>query len=534
MSELSHQTHGTPSSVGVVIASVAVLLLLASLDQTIVSTALPTIVADLGGLEHLSWVVTAYLLSSTVVAPIYGKLGDLYGRRIVVISAIVLFLAGSALSGLAQSMLFLILARTLQGFGGGGLFVLALSIIGDVIAPKERGKVQGVFAGVFSLSSVAGPLLGGWFVENLSWHWIFYVNLPLGIVALVGFMVAFKAPLHKVTHKIDYLGAVLMMAALGALVLFTSLGGRTFAWLSPEILTMIAIAIVGLVGFIFVESRASEPILPLSLFKLNVFTVTSSVGFVMGVAMFGTITFVPIYLQVAKGISPTASGLQMLPMMVGIMLASTISGQIMGRTGRYKYQPIVGMVLLAAGMLALSTLAVDTNDALVGLYIAIAGMGLGSVMPVITTATQNAAPREMMGVATAAGIMFRQVGGSLGVALFGALFASILSSSLATLPGGGAMTGEISPQMLAKLPPELHDTVAKAVVAALHPVFQIGAAAALIGLILALFLKEIPLQSRRVPVQQKPVEASPDPGATDLEGLQRFEESLPRVARVAE
>ena len=351
MSETHTDAHGTPRSVGVVIASVAVLLLLASLDQTIVSTALPTIVADLGGIDHLSWVVTAYLLSSTVVAPIYGKLGDLYGRRIVVISAIVLFLFGSALSGLAQSMLFLIAARTIQGFGGGGLFVLALSIIGDVIPPRDRGRIQGVFAGVFSLSSVAGPLLGGWFVDNLSWHWIFYINLPLGIVALLGFAVAFKAHPRAVSHDIDFAGAILMMASLGALVLFTSLGGRTLAWTSPEILMMIAIAVFGLAGFVYVEARAKEPILPLQLFRLNVFTVLSMVGFVMGVAMMGTVTFVPLYLQVARGISPTVSGLQMLPMILGILLASMISGQLITRTGHYRWTPVVGMAILVAGML---------------------------------------------------------------------------------------------------------------------------------------------------------------------------------------
>ncbi len=506
MSDQAHETedtgHGVPSSVRVVIASVAVLLLLASLDQTIVSTALPTIVADLGGIEHLSWVVTAYLLSSTLVAPIYGKLGDLYGRRIVVIAAITLFLGGSALAGLSQSMLFLIVSRAIQGVGGGGLFVLALSIIGDVIPPRDRGKVQGVFAGVFSLSSVAGPLLGGWFVENLSWHWIFYINLPLGIVALIGFWFAFKPHSGKVAHKIDYAGAVLLMVALGSLVLFTSLGGRTFAWSSPEILTMIGLAVIGLVAFVFVEARASEPVLPLSLFRLNVFAVTTGISFVLGVAMLGTVTFVPLYLQVAKGISPTISGLQMLPMMFGTLVGSTVSGQLMTRTGRYKLQPIVGMVLLTAGMLALSGIGPDTSTVLIGIYIAISGMGMGSVMPIITTAAQNAAPREMMGAATAAGILFRQVGGSLGVALFGALFAMRLTENMPIMPDGSTLTGEISPQMLSKLPPELHADVAGAVTTALHPVFQIGAGVAMTGLVLAFLLKEVPLKGRAQPVHQ--------------------------------
>ena len=511
MTSTNTDAHGTPSSVGVVIASVAVLLLLASLDQTIVSTALPTIVADLGGIDHLSWVVTAYLLSSTVVAPIYGKLGDLYGRRIVVISAIVLFLFGSALSGLAQSMLFLIIARTIQGFGGGGLFVLALSIIGDVIPPRDRGKIQGVFAGVFSLSSVAGPLLGGWFVDNLSWHWIFYINLPLGIVALFGFAIAFKAHPRTVSHDIDFAGAILMMASLGALVLFTSLGGRTLAWTSPGILLMIVIAVFGLAGFIYVEARAREPILPLQLFRINVFTVLSLVGFVMGVAMMGTVTFVPLYLQVARGISPTVSGLQMLPMILGILLSSMVSGQLITRTGHYRWIPVIGMAILVAGMLSLSTLAPDTSYPVVGAIFLFTGLGLGSIMPVVTTAIQNAAPREMLGAATAASILFRQIGGSLGVALFGALFASQLASTLPPMPGGGDLMGEISPQMLEKLPPEMHVAVSTAVVQALHPVFLIGALVAAFGFVLALFLKEVPLR-RNADEEAETAEGSPAAG----------------------
>jgi len=501
VSDLPAEQGGAPTSVRVVIASVAVLLLLASLDQTIVSTALPTIVADLGGVEHLSWVVTAYLLSSTVVAPIYGKLGDLYGRRIVVISAIVLFLFGSALSGLAQSMLFLIVARTIQGFGGGGLFVLALSIIGDVIPPRDRGKVQGVFAGVFTLSSVAGPLLGGWFVDNLSWHWIFYINLPLGVVALFGFAIAFKAHPRAVSHDIDYLGALLLMVALGALVLFTSLGGRSFAWESPEILAMIAIAAIGLVGFLYVEAKGREPILPLKLFRLNVFTVLSMVGFVMGVAMMGTVTFVPLYLQVARGVSPTVSGLQMLPMIFGILVASMASGQIISRTGHYRWIPVFGMGVLTVAMVLLSTLSTRTVYPVMGTIFLFTGLGLGSIMPVVTTAIQNAAPRDMLGAATAAGILFRQIGGSLGVALFGALFASQLAKGLPTLPGGGDLMGEISPQMLETLPTELHESVTNAVVAALNPVFLTSAVVAGFGLVLALFLKEVPLRTRVEPAE---------------------------------
>lgn len=482
----------------VVILSVAVLLLLASLDQTIVSTALPTIVADLGGVDHLSWVVTAYLLSSTVVAPIYGKLGDLYGRKVIVIAAITLFLLGSALAGLANSMAFLIAARTLQGFGGGGLFVLALSIVGDVIPPRERGKVQGVFGGVFSLSSVAGPLIGGYFVEHLSWHWIFYVNLPLGLLALAGFGLAFNAPSERVSHKIDYWGAGLLALSLAGIVLVSSLGGRTYEWLSPEIIGLIVLSVVGLGAFVFVESRASEPVLPLELFKTNTFTVTSLISFVVGIAMFGAITFLPLYLQLVKGVSPSISGLQMIPMMMGILVASITAGQLMSRTGRYKLLPIAGTVVMVGGMMLLSTLAVDTNQWLVAVYMAVLGLGIGPIMGTVTTAVQNAVPRRHLGAATAGGILFRQVGGSIGVAVFGSIFASLLASSMGGLGNAGAQmnTNSLNAQMLQQLPPALRAQVLEGVVGALHPIFILGAVVSVVALVIAFFLDEVPLRTQ--------------------------------------
>jgi len=486
------------SSVAVVIGSIAILLLLAALDQTIVSTALPTIVADLGGLDHLSWVVTAYILSSTVVAPLYGKLGDLYGRRIVVFFAVCLFLTGSVLCGMAGSMGFLIAARALQGFGGGGLFVLALSIIGDVIKPQDRGKVQGVFAGVFSVSSIVGPLLGGWFVENASWHWIFFINLPFGILALAGFAFGFKAHTASVDHKIDYLGAALLTVTLGVLVLVTSLGGRTFAWDSPELLMMITAGALAFVGFLYAETKASEPVLPLSLFKLNVFWVTSVVGFVAGAAMFGAITFMPLFLQIAKGSTPTMSGLQLIPMTFGILLSSTLAGQYMGRTGKYRLLPVIGTSLLIVGMLLLSTLAAETHSTLVSIYIGLVGMGMGCIFPVVTTAVQNAVPRKVMGTATAAGLMFRQIGGSVAVALFGALFANRMADALAGYPAAASLGANIGPQTLAKLPAEMRTVVSDSVVHALHPIYLIAAGVAVVGLIFSFFLEEIPLANRRV------------------------------------
>jgi EmrB/QacA subfamily drug resistance transporter len=484
--------------VGMVILSIGLLLLLASLDQTIVSTALPTIVADLGGLDHLSWVVTAYVLTSTVVAPLYGKMGDLYGRRNMVFVSVTLFLLGSVLCGVAGSMSFLIFSRAIQGLGGGGLFVLALSVVGDVIAPQDRGKVQGVFAAVFSVSSVVGPLAGGWFVQYVNWHWIFFINIPLGLIAVVIFGISFKPKGIRTRHKIDYAGALTLTLGLGALTLVTSLGGRSFGWGEPQALALIALAVVSMLAFVRIEARAQEPILPLSLFKLNVFWVTSVIGFIAGVAMFGAITFVPLYLQIAKATSPTASGLLLIPMTAGILLASTFSGQYMGRTGRYLILPKLGMSMLMLGMLALSTLTRDSNMVVFSLALGMVGLGMGCIFPVVTTAVQNAVPRETLGTATAAGIMVRQTGGSLGVAAFGALFAARMAGGMAEgLPvGEGAALG---PQTLAKLTPEQQQSIGETVVNAIHPIYLIAATLAAIGLIFAFVLKEVPLTNRQVP-----------------------------------
>ncbi|SFJ19417.1 MDR family MFS transporter [Celeribacter neptunius] len=489
-----HKEHG---SVRLVIASVAVLLLLASLDQTIVSTALPTIVADLGGLEHLSWVVTAYILASTVVAPLYGKLGDLYGRRNVVIVSVTLFLFGSVLCGLSGSMGFLIMARALQGLGGGGLFVLALSIIGDVIPPKERGKIQGVFAGVFGLSSVAGPLLGGWFVDALSWHWIFFINLPVGALALSGFVFGFKPRGVRTQHKIDYPGALTLSLTLSSLVLLTALGGKEFGLTDPIGLGLMALFVMALVSFVRIEGKASEPILPITLFKMNIFAVTTVISFISGALMFGTLTFIPMFLQLAKGASATQSGLQLIPMTFGILLSSTIAGQYMGRTGRYRVLPMIGLSLASVSLLSLSRLSPEMPSWQIWLSLAGMGAGMGCIFPVVTTAVQNAVERHQIGTATAAGLMFRQVGASIAVALFGALFAA----RMARLMGEAHVEGlsnvaELGPQILATLPEDTKALIAETISTALHPIYWIAAGLALAGLMLSFFLREIPLRSR--------------------------------------
>ena len=488
------------TSVRVVIASVAVLLLLAALDQTIVATALPTIVADLGGLDHLSWVVTAYILASTIVAPLYGKLGDLYGRRVMVFVAVTTFLLGSVLCGAATSMEFLIGARALQGLGGGGLFVLALSIIADVIPPRDRGKIQGVFAAVFGVSSVLGPLIGGWFVEVASWHWIFYVNLPFGLAALAGFFFGFQATGRRLQHRIDYAGAALLALALAALVLVTSLGGRTLGWSDPLLLAIMAAGVIALVLFVLVERRAAEPVLPLDLFRGNVFAVTSAIGFVSGAMMLGTLTFIPIYLQIAKGATPTQSGWQMIPMTAGLLAASTLSGRYMGRTGRYRILPMIGLSVATAGMFLLTLLMPDTPAPVLWLALALVGIGLGTVFPVVTTAVQNTVPRQQIGTATAAGLMFRQIGGSVAVALFGALFAARMAAGLGgTQVEGLADVAELGPQTLARLPEATRAVIALVVSDALHPICWIAMALAATGVALTLVLREVPLSARMLP-----------------------------------
>src|SRR6266536_2516636 len=408
--------------VRLIFGALLLVLLLASLDQTIVSTALPTIVGDLGGVSDLSWVVTAYLLSSTVVGPVYGKLGDQYGRKIVLQVAIVIFLVGSALCGISQNMTELIVFRGIQGLGGGGLFVITIAVVGDIFPPRERGRYQGYFGGVFGVSTVLGPLLGGFFVDHLSWRWIFYVNLPIGLIALAVIATAFQPRTYHVKHTIDYLGAALLAGGLSAIVLYTSLGGTTYSWTSPWMLALIVGGVVLLAAFVFAEGRAAEPILPLELFRNRVFSVTSAVGFIVGLALFGAITYLPLYLQDVKGHSPTTSGLLILPLMVGLLTASIASGQLISRYGRYKPFPIAGTAIMTVAVYLLSRLAVDTPMWRTILAMIVLGLGLGMVMQVLILAAQNAVEYRLLGVATSGSTLFRQVGGAIGVAAFGVIF----------------------------------------------------------------------------------------------------------------
>jgi EmrB/QacA subfamily drug resistance transporter len=477
-----------------VASGLMMVMLLASLDQTIVSTALPTIVGELGGLEHISWVVTAYLLAITAVTPLYGKLGDLYGRKIVLQGALVIFLIGSALCGAAQSMSMLIAFRAIQGLGGGGLMVSAQAAIGDVVPPRERGKWVGLFGAVFGVSSVAGPLIGGFFTSHLTWRWIFYVNLPLGIAALAVLAATLPGVKERVEHAIDYLGTVLLALSLSATVLLTTLGGTSYAWDSAFIIGLGVVAVVALVGFVAVERRAAEPVLPPPLFRNRVFAVTSAIGFVVGFALFGALTYLPLFQQVVRGASPTESGLQLVPVMAGVLIASIASGQIISHTGRYKAWPIAGTAVACAGMLALSTMDADTSTGLSSLEMLVLGLGLGMVMQVLVLAVQNAVPYEQLGVATSGATLFRSIGGSIGTAVLGSIFTNRLDDILAA-GGAPAGVGALDPSALQRLPAQARTTFIDAFTDALGLVFLVAACVIAVAFLLTWLLEERPLRT---------------------------------------
>ncbi len=454
-------------SIRLLFSALLLVMLLSALDQTIVSTALPTIVGELGGLDKLSWVVTAYILSSTIAVPLYGKFGDLFGRKIVLQVAIGLFLVGSALCGLAQNMTQLVLMRGLQGLGG-----------------------------VFGLATVIGPLIGGFLVQHASWRWIFYINLPLGLFALLVIGAVFHSSNKRSQHQIDWLGAIYLSMALLCIILFTSEGGSVHAWNDPQLWCILAFGIVGIIGFIYEERMAAEPIIPLALFRNRSFLLCSLIGFVIGMSLFGSVTFLPLYLQVVKEATPTEAGLQLIPLMGGLLLTSIISGRIISRTGKYRLFPILGTLLGVTGMVLLTRITIHSPLWQLYLFTGVLGAGLGLVMQVLVLAVQNAMPAQMYGVATSGVTLFRSIGGSIGVALFGAVFTHVLQSNLQQLlPEGAVLPPGMNPVAVQHLPADIRLDYLDAFGAAIHAAFLMAAGIMAVAFVLSWLLKEAPLKT---------------------------------------
>ncbi len=478
-----------------IFGALSLVMFVAQLDQTIVATGLPTIAADLGGVDQVSWVVTAYLLGTAVVGPIYGKMGDVYGRRIVLQTAIIIFLLGSVLCGTSQSMLELILFRLLQGLGGGGLIVVSSAAIADVISPRERGRYMGILGSVAAAATIAGPLLGGFAVDHLSWRWIFYVNLPVGIAAFAVIQIVFRSQSKNESRPIDYVGAVLLAGALSSVILFTTLGGNTFPWGSAQIVGLGLLGLLLFAAFVVNERGADEPVLPLGLFRIRTFAVASAIGFAISIGLYGASTYLPLYLQLVRGLSPSRSGLQIAPMVVAAIVASTLVGRTISRFGRYRTFPIVGMAFAAVALAGLSRLAIETDAWVTTVWMVALGLGIGMTMPVTVLAVQNAVDYKNLGVATSGVNLSRTLGGAFGVALLGAIFTNRLTANVtAAFPHGGALPTTANPAEVRALPSDVRLPYTEAIVHALHPMFLTAAIIAGVGFLIALLMREVPLR----------------------------------------
>jgi len=482
-----------------IFAGLMVTMLLASLDQMIFSTALPTIVGELDGVNHMLWVTTAYILASTITLPVYGKVGDLIGRKGLFIAAISIFIVGSVIGGLAHDMTWLIAGRAVQGLGGGGLLILAQAIIADVVPARERGKYMGIMGGVFAISSVAGPLLGGWFTDSIGWRWAFWMNVPLGLLAIASAVFFLRLP--KNTNRnpsIDLAGMTLLAVASTCLVLMTTWGGNTYDWNSPVIIGLIIGALVAGALFVMVQRRAAEPVMPLHLFKERNFNLTTIVGLIIGVAMFGALAYLPTYLQMVTGANATQAGLLMIPLMAALLITSVASGQLVSRTGRYKALPMIGMVLVAASLFLLSTMTPDLAVWVICSYLALMGLGLGMSMQILILIVQNTFPVTEVGTATASNNYFRQIGASLGSAIVGSLFVTKLTQLLSErMPAGAASAsgGEnsLTPAVVRDLPAGIKNVIVSSYNDALTPIFLYMVPLVIVGLILLVFVVEKPL-----------------------------------------